>query len=162
VGSAEDARRCLALAPDDARAAAVLAGHLEPPPGSDFSGAIRLLGSRSPEACVPRGGSAAIEWTWETEDGFSPGEDVWVFVHADGPGLSLGADHRAGGRPTDSLQPGERFPDRIAIDVPASAPPGRYALHLGFYDPATGLRLAVRGQPAHVAFVEAGAFEVCP
>jgi hypothetical protein len=130
--------------------------------GPSFSGAIRLLEVHAPPACVRRGDSAALRWSWLVETGFAPGEDDYAFVHIYGPDMVLGGDHRIGGRPSDALVPGERVEDAVEVPIPASAAPGRYRIDLGIYDPGSQLRLFPDDRPEHEAFVVGGEFEVCP
>jgi hypothetical protein len=73
--------------------------------------------------------------------------DYTVFLHltdahgtlvaapADGP--PLGGDW-----PTSDWVPGQTVVDTRLIPLPPQLPPGRYDLQLGFYDPASGARLA--------------------
>lgn len=49
-------------------------------------------------------------------------------------------------RPTTGWLPGEVFVDSYEIPVRADAPPGTYAIEVGMYDAATGVRLAVRDE----------------
>ena len=49
-------------------------------------------------------------------------------------------------RPTTGWLPGEVFVDSYEIPVRADAPPGTYAVEVGMYDAATGVRLAVRDE----------------
>jgi hypothetical protein len=55
-------------------------------------------------------------------------------VQADGPPFN-------GLHPTDHWLPGERLRDERQLAVPAGAPPGRYQLEVGWYDPETLERL---------------------
>jgi 4-amino-4-deoxy-L-arabinose transferase-like glycosyltransferase len=59
---------------------------------------------------------------------------------ADGPPVS-------GLNPTSVWQPGERVEETRRLRLPADAPPGRYALEVGLYDPDTGIRLRLREAP---------------
>ena len=74
-----------------------------------------------------------------------PGLALTTFVHlgdptappiaqADGP-------PRNGFYPTSLWATGEVFTDTYTLALPENGPHGRYPLHIGFYDPATGSRL---------------------
>jgi hypothetical protein len=68
-------------------------------------------------------------------------------------------DGAAGGDwwPTPAWQPGQRVWQDVPLQVAADAPPGRYRLLVGVYDPATGARLPLAdGQDA----LEPGVVEV--
>jgi hypothetical protein len=167
VGDAASARACLERSPGNAGALAALGQPVPPQRASQqlderFAGTVRLRGVTPPPACVPRGGKAEIAWEWDVLAGFAPGEDIWTFVHADGPGRTLFFDHKLGGRTSSELIPGERIWDAVPISIPDDAPPGRYRLNLGLDDPATGLRLQPHSQPGHISFTLAGELEVCP
>jgi hypothetical protein len=127
-----------------------------------FSGAIQMLGFKGPAGCVSPGATVHLDWKWEVGNGFSPAENMWAFVHGDGPGRMLSFDHQVGGRPASTLSPGEVVDDPVDGVIPLGSAPGRYLLHLGFYDPSNGLRLHPWGQPGHVDFAEVGSIEVCP
>jgi hypothetical protein len=58
-----------------------------------------------------------------------------------------------GARPTLGWAPGEVISDALTIDIPADLPPGDYRLRLGWYDPATGVR---------VLLAEGGEFLILP
>jgi hypothetical protein len=73
-------------------------------------------------------------------------KDLTLFVHlldangvqvtqADSPPLS-------GEWPTSAWVPGEAFADPRSLPLPPQLGPGRYTLHLGWYDPASAERLA--------------------
>ena len=49
----------------------------------------------------------------------------------------------AGARPTTGWLPGEIIRDIHTLTVAPDAPPGRYALEVGMYDPASGERLCL-------------------
>jgi hypothetical protein len=77
--------------------------------------------------------------TWRAEA--RPRRDYTVFLHLlDEAGRLVGQDDRppADGRyPTSIWEDGERIVD----EHPLRAPPGRYRVLVGMYDPATGQRL---------------------
>ncbi|MBS2030627.1 MAG: hypothetical protein JST54_22175 [Deltaproteobacteria bacterium] len=126
-----------------------------------FASAMELEPVTMPGACVKRGEVPPITLHWRVLDGFAADEDDWIFVHAWGP-HTLGFDHVAGGRATHTLTPGESFDDPLTTPVPADAPAGSYKFELGWYEPASQLRLHPDDQPGHISFVVLGQLEVCP
>lgn len=113
-----------------------------------FEGGVRLRGydlggDRSP------GGEAALTLYWAAS-GPLPA-DYTVFVHvydpADEPNTLAQGDGppHAGRYPTGWWAAGETIVDAHTIPLPADLPPGTYHIRVGFYDPATGIRLALAG-----------------
>ncbi|MCX6031207.1 MAG: glycosyltransferase family 39 protein [Chloroflexi bacterium] len=105
----------------------------------------RLIGY---DLAVPDGGIApgsafplTLYWqaTGATDRGYT------VFVHLldeTGAIRGYGDSEPGGGRlPTASWLPGEYLTDRHEVSVAPDAPPGRYQLAIGLYDPTTGQRL---------------------
>ena len=82
---------------------------------------------------------------------------VWhSFLHlydAAGQKVAQAEDHRPGGEylPSTLWQPGDVIADQFDIALPAELAPGEYTLMAGFYDPATGGRIA---EPLAVATVQ--------
>ena len=82
---------------------------------------------------------------WSTERYLDA--DYTVFVHlvaADDPARIVAQDDAPplGGRwPTSLWLPGRTVDDVHVVSLPADLAPGRYALRVGLYDPATGERL---------------------
>jgi len=72
-----------------------------------------------------------------------------VFTHLLGPdGQIWGQDDSQPGRgawPTTGWVAGEVLTDTYTLTLALAAPPGEYAIELGFYDATTGLRLPVAG-----------------
>lgn len=62
------------------------------------------------------------------------GPDGHRYAQGDGPPIR-------GIQPMTHWVPGEVLPDRRALDLPATLPPGRYRLEVGLYEPGTGDRL---------------------
>jgi 4-amino-4-deoxy-L-arabinose transferase-like glycosyltransferase len=104
--------------------------------GSTFEHGIALLG-------VDAGENGALTLYWKTEHPVPA--DYTVFLHlvdasgatitqADGPPVE-------GYWPASAWTPGLAFADQRKFDAPPQTPPGRYAVRLGFYDPASGARL---------------------
>ncbi len=69
------------------------------------------------------------------------GRDLRVFVHVDGPGARVQADHDPvnGVCPTSRWLPGDRVIDRFRFDAGGLAhPPGRYAIWVGLFHGSPG------------------------
>jgi hypothetical protein len=101
--------------------------------GSHFEYGIRLLG-------LDIDAEGVLTLYWQTDEQVPA--DFTLFLHifgadgaqvaaADGPPLN--SDW-----PTSAWVPGQPFADVRRI----SLPPGRYSVHLGFYDPASGARIS--------------------
>ena len=73
--------------------------------------------------------------------------DYTVFVHVLDSRQKVVAQHdqppAAGQRPTSSWFPGDLILDSYQIVLPASLPPGDYAVEVGMYNPTNGARLPV-------------------
>jgi hypothetical protein len=80
--------------------------------------------------------------------------DYTVFVHVLDSSEKVVAQRdqppAAGARPTSSWFPDDAILDRYAIALPATLPPGDYAVEVGLYNPTDGARLPVAtdGKPA--------------
>jgi hypothetical protein len=124
-----------------------------------YSTALRLEGAETPGRCLKRGETFDIELDVELDTGLAYGEDMWIFLHADGPGPLMAFDRAldAPGR-----LPAQRWESHGPATIPADAVPGRYRLRAGFYDLGSGLRLHPEGAPGHISFLELGLLEVCP
>lgn len=74
-----------------------------------------------------------------------------VFVHVVGPdGIIRGqwdSIPGAGQVPTSGWLTGEVVTDAYMIPMEQSAPPWKYTIYVGMYDPLTGKRLTVKGFP---------------
>ncbi len=81
-----------------------------------------------------------------------PGQALTTFVHLGDPAAppiaQADGPPRNGFYPTSFWAAGEVFTDTYTLALPAGGVDGRYPLHIGFYDPATGSRLPlyVNGQ----------------
>jgi len=71
--------------------------------------------------------------------------DYTVFVHLvgeDGQLVGTGdSPPLEGGFPTRLWRPGDGVTDEHTIPLPSDLPPGVYTVQVGWYDPATGVRL---------------------
>jgi len=105
--------------------------------GSTFEYGIKLLG-------VAVDAQGAFTLYWQTDQPIPA--DYTVFVHLlDSHGTQVAqadAPPLAGDWPTSAWAPGQPFADARRFDLPEALPPGVYDLQLGFYDPASGARLA--------------------
>jgi 4-amino-4-deoxy-L-arabinose transferase-like glycosyltransferase len=103
----------------------------------------RLLGYDLDGAPAP-GGALTLTLYWRVENATPISWKVFVhLIGADGRPAAQGDDFPlAGQRPTTSWQPGEIIRDSYTVKLPADMPPGDYPLRIGFYDPASGVRLA--------------------
>jgi len=76
----------------------------------------------------------------------TPGTSYSVFVHMLRDGAPILAQRDSvpanGTRPTPTWIPGEYISDSYDLKVPRDAPPGRYILEVGLFDPVTGIRLS--------------------
>jgi hypothetical protein len=104
-----------------------------------------LLGHGPLPAALRPGETFSLTLYWRA-DGLIP-RSYTVFVHMVGPDGRIYAQQDAvpGGwtRPTTGWFPGEVIRDDYQLNVDPSAPPGTYALRVGWYDPATGQRVPV-------------------
>ncbi|MDW8099285.1 MAG: DUF2079 domain-containing protein [Anaerolineae bacterium] len=107
----------------------------------------QLLGYDVETPVVRPGGEVRITLYWqalaETALAYT------VFVHLlDGNGTLRGQQDNPpvfGTQPLPLWRPGDHVRDPYAFSVALDAPPGRYDLKIGLYDPATGVRLPVTG-----------------
>lgn len=135
-------------------------------PPALMGGQIALLGAGWQNGDGPAWGSHAptlspgdtlrVELTWQAQTW--PATDYTAFVHLVGPDGSLAAQMDkpplGGFLPTSTWMPGQRVVDNFVLALPAGVVPGDYRLLTGFYDPASGARLAVTqgDQPVGDAF----------
>jgi len=116
--------------------------------GSTFEYGIKLLGLDTEEL-------GAFTLYWQTEQAIPA--DYTVFVHLlDSQGTQVAqadAPPLDGDWPTSAWVAGQPFADPRRFDLSASLPPGVYNLRLGFYDPASGARLAAF-QPNGIEWVD--------
>jgi hypothetical protein len=105
--------------------------------------------------------AASIDLALRWRAAAAPGRDWTAFAHlvaADGRTI---AQHDgvplAGSLPTSRWQAGDTVIDRYVLRLPDDVPPGRFRLHVGWYDAGTGERLGLPGDTdgaADVAAVE--------
>jgi hypothetical protein len=120
------------------------------PLGYRLGDGIALAGAQVALERGNDGAAAAVTLYWQA--GALLDRPYTVFVHLVGPdgGIAAQADSppQAGRHPTTHWLPGEVVADPYRLTLPAGAPPGRYRLLVGMYDPATLTRLPVSGGAA--------------
>ena len=120
----------------------------QPPPPNSFEAPytpdLRWLGvAWSGEAQAGETLSITLYWRAVQQP-----QALWhSFLHvvdATGEKVAQADDHRPGGDylPSPLWRPGDVIADRFQLPLPADLPPGEYTLLAGFYDPATGQRIA--------------------
>jgi hypothetical protein len=106
---------------------------------------IELSGAELDTTAVSQGKGVTVNLRWQVTA--APGRDLTTFVHlgdptqqplsqADGPPL-------AGDYPTHLWSAGEVIDDSYWLVIPSDLPAGRYPIHVGLYDPVTGVRLPI-------------------
>lgn len=114
---------------------------------AQFGDEIALIGFVAPPAQMQSGQDATVTLTWLALR--PPTANYKVFVHlVDSQGVTWAQHDGEPGfffSPTTRWQPGEIMDDHHPLDFAAPAPPGRYQLRVGLYDPVSGQRLSVIG-----------------
>lgn len=123
---------------------------LDPPQQASearWENGLRLLGSDRLPAQIKPGEQLVLRLLWTTERPVQ--SDATVFVHLYGPNGALIAQAdrapEAGFYPTSGWEINEASADVYALDIPADAADGDYALVVGWYLPATGERVPLSG-----------------
>ncbi len=117
-----------------------------------FGPAIELMEVQLPGAAVVPGATVPLTLTWRATQ--PAGGPYTLFLHlvgADGAPVAQRDGEPLGGLyPTTLWRINLPVPDRIALTLPVDVAPGDYRLLVGWYDPATGVRLPVMsgGAPA--------------
>ncbi len=108
-----------------------------------WAGGIQLAGYTLNAGPYQPGAVVPITPGWQVHQ--PPQRDYTLFVHLVGAdGTIYGQQDRAPGiAPTSQWQPGMTYVDLYGPVLDANAPPGRYRVLLGWYDPATLERLPV-------------------
>ena len=119
------------------------------PVGVELGSILELAGYR-PAADPPQPGDLlAFELVWRTLA--APPANYFVFVHlVDETGEIVAQIDWVpveGTRPTRGWRTGEVLIDPYRLPLPAELPAGDYGLWVGLYDPDTGQRLPVAGDP---------------
>jgi hypothetical protein len=118
----------------------------EPPRGTTTQNAVwsngaELLGYRLGGQAVKPGETLDLNLYWRSPQPLDKDYKVFVHVIKDGQVIAQhDAEPELGGFPTTRWPAGQVIPDRHPIQIPPEAPPGRYAVMVGLYDPVTGAR----------------------
>jgi hypothetical protein len=115
--------------------------------GTNVGGAVQLIGYDLPQSSVTAGKSFPLTLYWRALDEMDT--SYTVFVHVVGPdGVIRGQwDSVPGGGalPTTGWVKDEVVTDEYLVPMDEDAPPWRYTIIVGMYDPITGNRLSVSG-----------------
>ncbi len=117
------------------------------------SALLHLAGYDLPATRVQAGGTLAVTLYWRADRPVD--KNYMVFVHLLGEQFNPAHNDplwgqidrvpRDGSYPTTAWVPGQLVADAYRVPVDPHAPPGRYQIEVGLYDPGTGKRLAVIG-----------------
>ena len=115
--------------------------------GIDLGGLVQLIGYDLPVSEVPAGQTFPLTLYWrslaETKTSYT------VFIHVVGPdGIIRGqwdSVPGAGSLPTSGWLKGEVITDSYQVPLAQDAPPWRYTILVGMYDPVSGERLRETG-----------------
>jgi hypothetical protein len=104
---------------------------------------IELAGAELGATSVTPGEEVIIDLRWQVTA--APGRDLTTFIHLGDPTqqplTQVDGPPRAGDYPTHLWSAGEIIDDSYWLTVPTDLPAGRYPIHVGLYDPTTGVRL---------------------
>ncbi|MGI5865862.1 MAG: hypothetical protein ACOX6T_27920, partial [Myxococcales bacterium] len=169
--SPEAARACLAVLPAHEPSLKVLAGAGDQAAGAPlaelaalntiderFGGAIELAGWRIERTAAKPGEAVGVELVFRLASNLAPGERYAPYVELCGPHFTL----QEQAAPDARWVQGELVRMRREVRVPAEAPPGRYQVHVGVYQPESGARLQPASQYGHIKTVRLGYLEVSP
>lgn len=106
------------------------------------NGAIELVGYKLRQHEVKQGQSFGLTLYWRSMDFVDA--NYTVFVHAVGPDQTIRGQWDSvpaqGTAPTSGWVPGQIIEDNFEIPMAADAPPWKYDIFVGMYDPITGRR----------------------
>ncbi len=122
------------------------------PLAANFGHQLELFGYTPPQI-TPAGDAAQAAVTLYWQAVAAPENLVRFAQLVNAEGRVVGqqdAPPDRGQYPTNLWQPGEVVVETVTFAVPALLPPGRYALHVGVYRPATGERLPLAAGGDHV------------
>lgn len=109
-----------------------------------FASGLALLGYDQGQSQFQPGEQVDLSYYWRTWA--KPPLNYYIFVHLKGPDRILTFDHLLdhGRRPMPTLEVGSVVREDYRITIPLDAPPGRYRLLVGMWDPSfTGNRVPV-------------------
>ena len=122
---------------------------------AQFGDSVRLVGYDLATADAGPGGSLQLTLYWEILEPF--GKDYTVFTHLlDGEGQLVGQRDNPpvrGMYPTTWFGRGEIVRDEYDIPIGEGVVSGSYTLQIGWYDPVSGVRLALNANPDQTAVV---------
>ncbi|MBI5305905.1 MAG: glycosyltransferase family 39 protein [Chloroflexi bacterium] len=130
------------------RASATRVNNIAHPTNYRFGDSLHLAGYQLPITNYRAGDTMPITLFWRADQHIE--KSYTAFVHLVGaqfnpkhsPSNPLwGQVDRVPSPPTNAWLPGEFVPDAYRIAIDADAPPGKYQIEIGLYDPATGARL---------------------
>lgn len=106
---------------------------------------VRLLGYDLEPTGVESGGSVHLTLYWQALSTMETSYTVFIHLLDEEGELRGQRDSVPGGGslPTTGWMSGEVVTDRYDISIASDAPPGRYRLLVGMYEPTSGKRLAV-------------------
>jgi hypothetical protein len=114
---------------------------------------IELVGYKLVEQTVPAGDKFSLILYWRSLN--FAGSNYTVFVHAIGPDQVMRGQWDSvplqGNSPTGGWIPGEVVEDRYEIPMTDDAPPWKYDIFVGMYDPVSGKRLSLSSHSAPVS-----------
>jgi hypothetical protein len=110
---------------------------------ADFGGQVRLVETAVSTTATRPGGTVRVMLRWRRAA--APTADYTLFLHVIDPSGTTRAqvDVPPGARPTTVWAANEQAEAEYALTVADDAPPGRYQIVVGLYDPVTGQRLPV-------------------
>ena len=111
---------------------------------ADFGGQLALLGYELLSDEVSAGTEVTLITAWRVEG--KPEPPLAIFVHLVNPQGHIGGQFDGLGANPDGLRPGDVLLHVHRFTVAPDAPPGRYWLQLGLYNPDTMARLRLTGQ----------------
>ncbi|MBI4787878.1 MAG: glycosyltransferase family 39 protein [Chloroflexi bacterium] len=141
-----------------------LSGPISHPVDYRLGEAIHLIGYDLPRAKLRAGESVSVTLYWSTDRRVQ--KNYVAFVHLLGTQFNpaqnnplWGQIDRSPSTPTSAWLPDGIVADIYRVPIDAHAPPGKYKLEIGLYDPATGARLAVGDGPDSILLDE---IEIAP
>lgn len=102
--------------------------------------ALKITGLTVARGSHWAGGEVSIKLVWDVVSEVNADRSVFVHLLDEDGRLVAQSDAWPGGRPTSSLQAGERVTDEHRLKLPPDLPAGEYRLTIGVYDPVTGTR----------------------
>jgi hypothetical protein len=111
---------------------------------ADFGGQLALLGYELPSEELAAGTEVVLITAWQA--GGKPEPPLSIFVHLLDPQGRIAGQSDGLGVDPNGLRPGDVLLHVHRFTVAPDAPPGRYWLQVGLYNPETLVRLPLAGQ----------------